>query len=194
MEGTLASAKKRIYSMLATGAFLVGALIFYGSLIAPEYNRLIALRGLVDAKKEALAEQQKIFNQVKQALAKYASDETLQKTVSLALPQDRAVSTALQQIQALASANGLVLQSFGVNDLSLKPSESNLKVAKKVGTLQINARLVGNYNSFKEFARGVETNVRVMDLTQTRFQQASGERQNVYVYDVVINAYYQAAN
>jgi len=174
---------KRTISLLTSVLFLVSALAIYVNLVQPAYQDVQRLRGTLQAKTNLLARQKTIISQVQNLLAQFKSATQLQETVSLALPNNEASSALFHQIQAIARASNLTLDSIAFNLLSLKSG--------KLGTIQTTLRLSGNYAGIKTFLNAIETNVRVMDLVNLKLEQSTKPNQDLYGYTVALNAYYQ---
>lgn len=172
---------KRILSMLLSALFFVGALVIYANLISPEYQEIQQLRASREAKTQFLREQQEVISRVQAALASFQGAGRLQDTVSLALPLEANVSSLFQQIFSISQLSGVGIRSLGLRELAVDPNG--------LGTLQISLSLFGPYEGLKTFVRSMETNIRVMDLTQMVVQ--SDGVQNLLRYDLTINTYHQ---
>ena len=166
---------QRTISLLGSLGLLVAAMVIYSSLIRPEYIQVNELRGILSAKTDLLFKQQSIIFQVEELLSQYQNSARIQETVSLSLPLKEETSSIFGQLQALAQANSLSIEVFGVQNLPV--TKNNL------GALSVSLKVVGSYENFKNFLRGVETNIRVMDLSSLKIERAS--------YNVVLNTYYQ---
>lgn len=166
---------QRTISLLGSLGLLIGAMVIYSSLIRPEYQQVNELRGILTAKTDLLSEQQSIISQVESLLSQYQSSARIQETVSLSLPIKEDSSSIFGQLQALAQANGISIEVFGVQNLPI--TKSNL------GVLQVSLKMTGPYENFKNFLQGVETNIRVMDLSSLKIDKSN--------YNIVLNTYYQ---
>lgn len=175
---------KRILSLLLTGVFFVAALVIYANLIRPEYKETQKLRGSLIAKTNLFDEQKQIISQVQNLLAQYQGAAKLQEVVSLALPLDESVSTLFQQIFTISQFNRVAIQSFALRTLAIQPTG--------LGTVQMELKLSGSYESVKAFLQMLETNVRVMDVSQLAAQSADPlKRKDLLSFNTIINAYYQ---
>ncbi len=187
---------KRIISLLFSAVFIVGAIFVYSSFVIPEYEAVNLMRGEYANKQAALDQQRNILANVQSILSKYQSIPQLNEVISLALPADDDVASAFEQLYAIASDSGLTIQQFSANtSIALKSAPtkaSKTQVSlKPVGTAQISMTLAGSYASIKQFVQTIEKNIRIMNLVSLHVQSAGRPGQDLYLYNVVINAFYQ---
>lgn len=183
---------KRSLSLLGSILFLIAALVIYANFIRSAYIEALALRGTLNAKTNLLTNQKTIIAQVQGLIAQYQGTSKLQDTISLALPNGEEVAPIFQQINAIAKGNGLSIQTFNLNLLALKPAPVKLSFVRNLGTIQVTLKLFGPYQNIKNFLKGLETNVRVMDLVDLRIENAgSGKNESLHNYTVVFDTYYQ---
>lgn len=172
---------------LGTGV-LVGSLAGYAAYLKPAYEDVSALRGTLIAKQNLFEEKKQAVDKVEKLIKQYQGADRLQDVISMSLPTDEEVSSVFNQLQAIAGANGLTVQVFNVQPLATKPSAKPL--VKPLGTLRLSLRLAGNYNAFKEFVKGIETNIRAMDVVSIKVESAG--KGDFFTYTVVADTYYQA--
>lgn len=175
-------------SLLAGSGILIASLAGYATYLRPAYDEVSALRGTLIAKQNLFEEKKQAVDKVESLIKQYQGAGRLQDVVSMSLPQSEEVSSVFNQLQAIAGTNGLSVQVFNVQPLSTKPSEKSL--VKPLGTLRLSLRLAGNYNAFKEFVRGLETNIRAMDVVSIKVESAG--KGDFFMYTVVADTYYQA--
>ena len=89
------AATKRAFSLLLSAVLLVAALVIYSTLIRPEYAVLQELRGVVEAKLKLLEETKNVSFGIENLKLEYKKDEKVIESLSLALPEDEAVSYLL---------------------------------------------------------------------------------------------------
>lgn len=187
--------QKRALSLFASALLLLGACVAYAIFVRPSYAAVTALRGELIAKQKVFEEKKAAVSKVESLIRQYQGAGKLQDVISMSLPQDEEVSSVFNQLQAIAGANGLSLQVFNVQQLPLRESDdgtagvSRAKLVRPVGTLRLSLRLVGGYEAFKGFIRGLETNIRAMDATSVKVESAG--RDGAYAFTVVADAYYQ---
>lgn len=184
------SGAKRAFSLLVSGAFIVGAFAVYGMLIKPLYDEATVLRGTMIAKQAVFEKKQQAVQKIESLIKQYQGSGDLQDGIALSLPQGEEMSSVFNQLQAIAGANGMAIQVFNVQALPLKPAREG-SLTRPLGTLRLSLRLAGGYGAFKDFIRGVETNIRVMDIVTMKIEPAGGGRQDIFAYTVVADTYYQ---
>jgi len=180
---------QRMLGFLGVLVLLVAAIIVYVSFIRPEYERINELRGEFATKTRFFEEQSKIIQNIQDYLtAKEVDIQKAQEPVSLALPTEIAASSLFYQLSELSRVNSLLLQSFGLNVLAIKPVPAGALI-KGVGTAQIDLQLSGGYSSFKDFIAQLETNIRLTDLKNLTIKETAAK--NVYDFILKVNTYYQ---
>jgi Tfp pilus assembly protein PilO len=188
------SSGKRMLHLLISIIIFVVAIFVYSKFVAPEYQRVNALRGEAQAKQQTLDEQRQIQEQVSSLLTKYQGIPQVGQVVSMALPNNEDVATAFQQVYTIASASNIVISQFSVNTgLSLASTKGqSVRSVRSIGTAQINLYLIGSYESFKSFVQVAERNMRIMDITNIKIQPVSRTSDATYLFNLTINAYYQS--
>lgn len=166
---------KRSLSLIGSALLLISAITLYTNAIKPAYQNIQQLRASLIAKTNLFNEQKEIISRVKDLLNQYQSAAKLQETISLALPPDEAVASLFQQIFAISQASGISIQSFGLTAEAIK--------SNGLGTLKLNLGLKGSYESVKAFLQAIETNIRVMDVSQLTMQKD--------LHTVSLTTYYQ---
>ncbi len=185
---------KRVLSLLGTALLFVGALAFYSLFLLPAYTATNEMRGELAARSQLFEDQKRIVSRVSDLIAQYQGTANVQNTVSLTLPRDAATASMVAQLNGIAGASGIIIQSLSLQKQALRPSPGgNGEAAKPIGTVEANVRILGSYESFKNFLAGVETNIRLMDIKNWRIEtppkNVAGGTIN---YTVVVDAYYQA--
>lgn len=186
------TSSKRALMLVISATLLVGALASYATLILPEYQIVLNLRGGLASKENILAKQQTVAAQVQNVIAEYRSVERLSDSLLLALPDGEGLSSVFGQINAISQSAGLTVQAVGVSYLSIRPMPNNqLSSARGLGTLRLDLRLFGNYASLKRFLQFLETNIRIMDVKALRMEAASRTDQDLFSYLLTVDTYYQ---
>lgn len=184
------SSAKRALSLLISIAFFVAALVIYALLVRPAYSDIVKLRGAWTSKQKTFSDQEIVISKVNDLMKRYQGAANLQKIVPLSLPASENLSSVFAQLYYLARLSNAGIEVFGVQPLAIKPVKEK-SLIKGLGTLRINLRLVGSYESLKAFLRGVETNLRVMDLNSLKVEAMVAAAPGLFVSNVVINTYYQ---
>lgn len=184
------SSAKRAVSLLVASLFFIASLAIYAILIKPVYDDILVLRGTLVGQKKLFDDQEKAMQKINDLIQRYQGTGKLQDVVSLSLPAEEGVSSVFSQLYAIARSVGVNIEVFGVQPLAIKPAKKG-DLVKDLGTLRLNLRLVGSYQSFKNFIRGLETNIRLMDVVSIKLEPAGSSSQDVFLYSLVVDAYYQ---
>ena len=180
-----------MFSILLAAALFIVAIFIYSSWVAPEYERITALRGEYGSKLAVLDNQRQIVNKVNSLLTKYRSIPDLRNVISMALPSTEDVASAFSQLYAMSLESGAAIAQFGASSGNAVQSGSGGEILKSQGAVQVSLHLIGNYNSIKNFIGLMERNIRLMDLVSLKLQPLNKSTQDIYVATLVINAYYQ---
>lgn len=184
---------KRVLSLLGTAVLFVAALAIYALLLSPEYTGLTKARGELAASQKLYDDQSSVIAKVKDLVAQYQGTAKIQDTISLTLPNNQAVSSLVAQIQAIAASSGSTVESMSLQTLAVKPPPpGSPEGTRGIGIVRINLRLTASYASAKSFMSGVETNIRLMDVTSWRAEPITKDKPEPLSYTIVIDAYYQA--
>jgi Tfp pilus assembly protein PilO len=188
---------KRALSLLVSMALIIASLAIYAFYVRPAYDDVTTLRGTMKAKQDLFLEKQVAVDKVKALILQYKGAGSLQDAISLSLPQTEEVSSVFNQLQAIASSNGMAVEVFNVQPLPIRAADAgsgkNTKgsLIRPLGTLRLSLRLTGTYPAFKDFVRGLETNIRAMDVVSMKVEQASAKGGESFAYTLVADAYYQ---
>jgi Tfp pilus assembly protein PilO len=161
--------------------------------IRPAYGEINALRGDLSSKQETYENQQKIIDEVTVLLQKYESVSNLKDKISLVVPSSEDYATLVNQLGSLARLSNLFLESIQMNPVPQKTSTVSGAGALSLPTLrtlQVNMRLIGSYESLKDFLDKVETNIRIMD--PAKISITPGVSTGIMTYELIVNTYYQS--
>lgn len=176
---------KRILSILIGLAFLLGTLGVYLGLIRGAVAAVGETRGLLAAKEALFADQQEAMRQVKTLIEEFKNSARLQETASRAIPNGAAAIHALRQIEAVARTAGVALTELDFGTPSIPAAKGTPSVVKRLRVLEVKARTEGPYENLKQFAKLLETSVRVANLATLRYigagAGASGDAMTVEV-------------
>lgn len=182
------SSTKRMLSILSAISFLIGAVFIYSYLIKPAYDEILNLRTKKLILFQTFNNYASLNKKFKNLFAEYQNLGDLNKKLAMILPSKFDAAYVSGQISGLAEQNGLILQTLNIKQIAIKPAE--IKLAKGLGVLKIDAKLVGSYENFKAFLNGIETNIMISDITDFRIESQINA-QNL-IFTVSINSYYQA--
>ncbi len=180
---------KRILSIALAGLFFVGILVVYTSLIRPELTKIGGKRALLVSKETLFSNEQNAVTQVETLLGQFQNLAELQDTVSLALPLSANVTGALNQIQSIAKLSGVSVASFSVKPLAFAASKEPL--VKRMGSFELNLSVAGSYDNLKTFVKSLETNVRIMNVTNMRLAPLSTGAGDNLNLTLTVDVYYQ---
>lgn len=181
---------KRIVSLLGTAVCFVAALVVYATMLTPLYSAVDMMRGELAAKTGLYNDQQSIITKVNDLLAQYQGKVKIQDTISTTLPFEPGTSFVVAQLAAVASGNGVTLQELNAQILPLDQPVVKSDGVKGIGRMRVSVKLLGSYEGFKGFLQGVETNLRLMDLVETKVG-AVPKNPGVLAASLLIDAYYQ---
>jgi hypothetical protein len=192
---------KRLASFTAAFLMAIGALVVFFNLIQPAYRQSQEIKGQILSKENALKNEQGAATQVQNLLDQYRGDQSPQIAVSSALPPENDQAQMVHQIQSLAAANRLGVQSVSVSQPAAKPlarttgaaatQESSL--VKPVGVISAQVRVAGSYGNFKAFLASIETNIRVTDISSLVIAPVGLPNQDFYTFDLTLSTYYQSS-
>lgn len=191
---------RRLVSFTAAFLMAIGALVVFFNLIQPAYRESQEIKGQILGKENTLKNEQSAATQVQNLLDQYRGDQSPQIAVSSALPPENDQAQVVHQIQSLAAANRLGVQSVSVSQPAAKPlartagaatQESSL--VKPVGVISAQVRVTGSYANFKAFLASIETNIRVTDISSLVIAPVGLPNQDFYTFDLTLSTYYQSS-
>lgn len=200
------ASSRRLYIILFSLLLLVGSFVLYSSFVKEEYGVVNKLRGTEAAKRTLLESQTVILNDIKALLTKYQGAISIQKTVSLALPQRDDTHLLYYQLLNLPKQANLSLDSLGVSAAGtpLRQGASRgrtTSILPHVGTVKVNISVKGSYEDFLRFLQLLETNIRILDVesftvspqaARTRVSEGQAPAPETYTYSLAVAAYYQS--
>ncbi len=191
--------KNIIFGILILG--FIASVLF---LNIPMVQKTLNLKKEIKYQQEQLNQKIDFINTVEKLMDKYENNQDILKKLDLILPNNKDIPNLLVQIEALANGSGVVL-----NDLAITVSDEKTgSKAQEVRTgetaqektptdykvVGISLKLTAGYESFKNFLKAVENNLRLVDISSIGFTSQSSEKDNVFDFDVSLKTYYQIAN
>jgi Tfp pilus assembly protein PilO len=128
-------------------------------------------------------------NRAQKLFEEYGGISNLQDTLSKALPVEEDVPSIINQLQGIANARGVVIDSLDLNLLPVSSKEQS-DALRAVGKVEIDMTVLGKYDGIKQYLDGLETNVRIMDVKDLTIDGGAGDT-DILKYEIVITAYYQ---
>ncbi|HUC31374.1 MAG TPA: hypothetical protein VMR99_01635 [Candidatus Paceibacterota bacterium] len=205
---------KRLSSIIIAALIVAAALVVYFEFIVPAYTNLEMVKGQEESEKTLYANETQIVTQVKSLLATYQSDASSSQSATMALPIGQDVSGALAQIYGIAANTGFTVQGTAVSVQAVQAvtppaaaGESGQianaaaagSIIKPTGTVSFQVVGSGSYESLKNFLHGLETNIRIFNVTAISLQPATvaatktqAGNQDMFNYTITVVTYYQA--
>lgn len=199
---------KRLSSTLFALLLLAIAAIAFFELVQPEYATLSALKGQAVSEQQLLASEQNIVVQAKGILGSYQGASSSTQALNLAMPIGADNAGAIAQIYGLATNSSLVMQSLGISLQAASQSPQSTAVAsaaalvKPKGSVTFQIVAMGTYEALQTFLKGLESNVRVFDVTGLSIRPmnvvtssgvSQASTQDLYNYTITAVAYYQSS-
>jgi hypothetical protein len=204
---------KRLTSTLIALLLLVAALVVFFDLIEPEYATVQSLRGQQESEQLLLVNEQQLAKQVQGIISTYQSQSAQAQEVGLAMPIGQNNAEALAQLYGIAANSGLTIQNVAVAAQGSSASTATAATANSSGTasrvstivkpkgsLTFQVTGVGSYGSLKTFLQGLETNIRVFDVTAIGINPVASingptsvTTQDLFTYTITVVSYYQSS-
>lgn len=153
-------------------------------LVWPAFQSMMLGRDNLVAWQQKLAQAQESKKKLGELETKYQSIQDEQDRIMQALPPSEDIPGLLVQMEALASQNGLIIDSLSFvypqsdtgarinvseTEGSVAATGSSLPAGVKV--LSVNLNLNGNYSSLKNFLKAAENNLRLTDVGKISYSQ-----------------------
>lgn len=197
-------------SLIFALLIIVAAVVVLFEFVKPEYANLMTLKGNAASEQQFLTNQQQIITRMQGVLASESNQASSSQAVNLALPVGVNSAGALAQLYGIAGVSGITIQSVGVSlqaapqnaspSTASKAAVSVASLIKPAGSLTFQIAAAGSYEGLKNFLHGLETNVRIFDVTALSIKPvptvtASGAAlngsQDFFNYTMTVVAYYQ---
>jgi Tfp pilus assembly protein PilO len=180
---------KRILSIGLAGVFLVGAFVVYAKFISTYMDEVNEKRAAIASKEAAYNNQNSAVKQVQSTIAQFQNFQDIQSKISLAVPNGIQTIQALRQIEAIASRTNSTISSISFKTASSRASKATF--LKKIGVLDVSLSVVGGYGDLKQFLSLVETNARVANVQEFKFQPGMNTKAGTDQLTVKLEMYYQ---
>jgi len=168
-----------IFIIILAAVVLVGYFLVW-----PAFQSMMLGRDNLVAWQQKLAQAQESKKKLGELETKYQSIQDEQDRIMQALPPSEDIPGLLVQMEALASQNGLIIDSLSFvypqsdtgarinvseTEGSVAATGSSLPAGVKV--LSVNLNLNGNYSSLKNFLKAAENNLRLTDVGKISYSQ-----------------------
>ncbi len=182
--------------------FFIIAAIVAGMLVYPKYQGVSLATKVADEKQKEFDSQMVLVQDISRLKSQYNAVKEEFKRVNALIPEYGEKSTAalFVELEGLTSRNGVLLESisFGQSKTLGKGQEKGYRA------ISAGVALKGDYQSFKNFLRGIETSEHLMDITSVSVSvireekegegeegEVSANTQQILSFKIEINAYYQ---
>ncbi|MFA6365321.1 MAG: type 4a pilus biogenesis protein PilO [Candidatus Paceibacterota bacterium] len=179
---------KRILSIGLAGLFFIGTIVVYVNFIQAEMTTINEKRAKVATQTALFQNQDQAIKQVGSLIDQFKNLTSIQQTASFAIPNGEEAISALRQIEAIGVASNVKIAAIKFQ--SLPPRSSTQSFLKKLGVLEVDISVKGDYPTLKDFLRKLETTVRIANVNKMAFKPAvaRGAQDSL---EVTIEMYYQ---
>ncbi len=170
----------------------------------PAYNKVSLLQKEIKISGDFLQERQELLIKVNQLKGIYESHKNDIDKIYSVLPLKKGIPDLIVQFEALAAENGLILEKINFTE---KPVQKSTNTGAGGGenpqasqesqidykTLVVPLSLSGSYESFENFLKALELNVRLADIKSIDFSFSQGTLAGSSILNFKINleVYYQ---
>ena len=188
------ASSKRALSIGLSALFLLGSFVVYGSLIRPLYDDIQKIRASLSAAQTLFDNQKNATEQVNKTFLQMKNAASVREAISQALPVGPNMTQALHQIESVIRANKLKIDSLTIKEAAAETNKQIL--AKRLGKLDVNFSVSGEYESLRDFLKDLESNIRVTNVTNFEFSSLSASEKvsssvPIYTLQLVAQMYYQ---
>lgn len=172
---------------------LILILVFIGIvflLVLPAYNKLTLLNREIKWQEHLLEDKEAVIAKTEQLKQDYEIHKDELKKASYALPSGKEIPNLIVQLEALASENGLVLESLNFLE-EAKTKSKEAQTPKPYKNLEVSLQAAGTYESLENFLRALELNIRLMDIKSIDFSSKQSEIEGLFIFNINLIVYYQ---
>jgi len=190
---------KRNISLALIILFFISAFIVFFNYTWPSLFKVLDVNNELNAVKKEYAKQSQSLEMAKQIINQYKNLANVSQMLSLTLPKSEEIYNVITQLNKISQNSGLLLQNISIQPSSQTSSTTSTNkiesLMSKPQIVTITLNLVGTYESFKTWLEAIETNIRLMDITNINFSgminQEKSTNPNIFNYSVTLNFYYQ---
>lgn len=169
---------------------LIGAVVVYSNLVVPTYSDIQVLKDKQLADENLLSDQKDAINAVNKLLGEYQSLADIQSSIAMVLPSREEVPSIVQQIQGIAGLNNMAITGLLLQYPPIKATPKD-SLVKPVNIVRITVKFTGEYRSLRAYLEGLETNIRLMDVSSLSIEAGAVKTKTALNYSLVLDAYYQ---
>lgn len=185
---------KRIASIFVSILLLVGLLFFYSVFIRPEYGAIMEKRAEVASRQALVADYESDLSRIEELTRDYENLAQAQASLTMVIPADENTATAVMQIGGLARANRVAVRALSAQTTALQPSKQP-GLVRAIGSVRFTLRAQAAYEDFRNFLRGIETNMNVMDIEVVKIETLPSLRSlqaGFLDYTISLTTFYEA--
>lgn len=193
--------KNIIFGVLTLG--LLGSILF---LNIPTVEGVLATRKEIQSQQGQLNQTTDFIRIVEKLMEKYNDNQKVLQKLDSILPNNQDIPNLLVQIEALANDGGVVLKDVVITASSEDKTTSKAqeirtgdvsqeKIPTDYKSININLKLTTSYESFKNFLKTIENNLRLVDIDSISFSSQAKDNTkeggNTFDFDIMLKTYYQ---
>ena len=176
-------------------SLVIGVILIF-LIIDPLWSSVGILRERVKSKVNEITRIETLLIKKEELEKRY--QETLEaiSKVSLSLPNGEDTSYLISQFDAMASRNGLLIES--INFESSEGSKNNQdgenlqEEVAGISVLGVNVEMSGSYQSFKGFLNDIENGLRLIEISSINFSSSRGtDNVDLFNFNLGTIIYYQ---
>jgi len=198
--------EKRTISIIIILALFIGAAIVFFTMTWPMFDQVLKDNKNLALAKAEYQKQAEAVRLAKTIVDQYKNLTDVNQMISLTMPRSEELYNAIVQLNKISEDSGLSIQSIALQKISSATtassktsSASSQSLLKSPQQVALTLSLNGTYESFKTWLEAVETNIRLMDITNISFsgvkttptERGSGAGFNFFNFSVALNLYYQ---
>jgi Tfp pilus assembly protein PilO len=188
-------------NLILTIVCLIAVLGILTILIVPTWQSIKIVKTEITERQEEVIVLEDLINkteQLKQNEEQIAKEE---EKVFLALPKEKDIPALLIQFEALASVNGLILES--INFAQTTKTDQKVIRTKKTPeapktswqSLSVDLTVSGSYEAFRKYLANLENNIRSVNVTSISFSSpssfAEGITPDFFDFNLKAEVYYR---
>jgi Tfp pilus assembly protein PilO len=137
--------------------------------IMPEYDNLTLAKADRAAQEESLTSKQAYLTKLNKLKEKYDEAKGLVPRVDQIFPSTPDIPNLLAEVPDIAGRNGMNVTNIAFSDTKGASTDDATAPAESYKSMLINLSVSGSYDSFKNFLRDMEKELRIMDVQSVQF-------------------------
>ncbi len=194
---------------------LLALILIVFLLIMPGIDSLNLARTGFSFEESRLAEVQAQSQKLSALEKKYKDNPGELEKLTQALPKDQELAKLMINLENLATASGLIMDSVDFRAVEKKssvnppqmeeqdilpgkdqslpaiPADGVQPPVQSYKTIAVSLKLAGGYDNFKNYLKSIEQNPRLMDVALLNYSSKSSQGLDSYSFSLDLNVYYQ---